>query len=56
MVIWISCIFSLFVSPFHIYDWVNKIVILPGALMLNHENKKEIDYMTTQWLKQYHSL
>lgn len=35
---------------------LNIFVILPGALMLDHENKKEIDSMTTQWLKQLHSL
>ncbi|XP_058764607.1 kinesin-like protein KIN-5B [Vicia villosa] len=27
-----------------------------GAFMLDHENKKEIDSMTTQWLKQLNSL
>lgn len=31
-------------------------LLLPGALMLDHENKKEMDSMTTRWLEQLNSL
>jgi len=42
--------------PFRLFDQLKKFVILPGALMMDHENKKEIDSMTTQLLEQLNSL
>lgn len=42
--------------PFCLFDQLKKFVMLPGALMMDHENKKEIDSMTTQLLEQLSSL
>jgi len=37
-------------------DLVKQTCITPGALILDHENKKAIDSMTTSWLEQLNSL
>jgi hypothetical protein len=47
---------TFFGLPFAYLTDLHEFVIISGALMMDHENKKEIDSMTTQWLEQLISL